>query len=453
MQTHAAIAFDDVSFSYESGRPVLSHLSFTVLPGELVALTGSNGSGKSTIAKLVDAMLAPTEGTVRVFGADAAKPENALAIRSSCGMVFQNPDDQLVSTLVHDEVAFGPRNLGLAAEEVRERVDGALRAVGLSEAHDADVNTLSGGQKQKVAIAGALAMRPKLLVLDEATSMLDPEATTEIATLIRRLHGEGITVLMISHEPEMVRLADRIIQISAEEDAPCGSWHVTPPRTRPDEPPAIECRNVTFSYAEGATPILDDLTLSIPNGGFTLITGPNGGGKSTLLKHMNGLLQATSGEVRILGRTLDSKEARNAARTSVGLAFQHPERQLFESTVYDDIAFGPRNLGCTEDEVEERVRAAMASVGLPFDDTYRRNPFMLSGGQQRKAAIAGILAMRTPILALDEPCAGLDARGRHELLELLCQLNAEGTTIVMVTHDPRDLRLEGCQLISLAPDA
>lgn len=450
MQTCPAIAFQGVSFSYEEGAPVLTDLSFTVEHGEMVALMGGNGSGKSTVAKLVDAMLMPSAGTVRVCGMDTQAKENLFCIRRACGLVFQNPDDQLVSTLVHDEVAFGPRNLGLPEEEVTERVEEALRAVGMQDARDADVNALSGGQQQRIAIAGALAMRPQILILDEATSMLDEASTREIILMLRRLHDAGMTLLLITHDETLACSADRILCLS-EEDVPEARPlpQVHSKDVSGGEVPAVALEKVAFSYADGGPSVLTDFSLTVERGSFVAITGPNGCGKSTLLKLMNGLLQPQTGTVRINGVPLMDKTARNRARFQVGLAFQHPERQLFESTVYDDVAFGPRALGLEPTVVEERVRAALSDVGLPFTEIYRRNPFLLSGGQQRKVALAGILSLRTPIVALDEPCAGLDGQSKHELLELLCRLNEGGATIIMVTHDVRDAEALGCRLISL----
>lgn len=450
-----AIRFDNVSFAYEPDVPVLEGLSFAIAQGEFVTIQGDNGSGKSTLLKLVDAMLTPDEGCVHVLGMDTADPANRYDIRSLCGIVFQNPDDQMVSTLVHDEVAFGPRNLGLCSDEVHTRVDEALRAVGMEHLRDADVNALSGGQKQRVAVAGALAMKPRILLLDEATSMLDAEATTQMMILMHRLREQGMTIVLITHDPALAKTADRVIQLKGEPEEVLGVLPDAEPAcqrlqsTNKDSRVVIELEGVSFSYGEGAAPVLDDVSLSVHEGEFVALTGPNGCGKSTLLKHVNGLLVPTAGTVRICEQALDSKEARNNARRQVGLAFQHPERQLFESTVFDDVAFGPRNLGCDEADTEARVRKALADIGLSFESVYKRSPFTLSGGQQRKVALAGILAMQTPILALDEPCAGLDAQAKRELLELLCRLNSEGTTIIMVTHTPQDANVLGCRMIEM----
>lgn len=445
----AALSFEDVAFSYGAGAPVLDGFSLSIQAGEMVAFVGANGSGKSTAAKLIDALLLPDAGRVRVFGMDTRCPEHLLSIRASCGMVFQNPDDQIVATLVADEVAFGPRNLGLPDEEVRGRVDEALRAVGLHGLRDAEVDALSGGQRQRVAVAGALAMRPQILILDEATSMLDDEAAAEVIACVERLHAAGMTVIAITHEQRVIDQADRIVCFGADGAAPDAPLPRVRDRMSASAPAALELADVSFAYAPGAPPVFDGFSLTIREGELVFITGPNGCGKSTLLKLANGLLAPDEGAVRVFGQPLDGRHARNEARFKVGLAFQHPERQLFERTVYDDVAFGPRSRGLSPAEVEACVRAAIADVGLAFDEVYAQNPFTLSGGQQRRAAIAGVLALQTPILALDEPCAGLDGKAKRSLMELLVRLNEAGRTIIVVSHAPEDAEAMGARLLRL----
>lgn len=453
MDTSPAISFESVTFSYEAGVPVLQDLTFAIQPGEMVALIGGNGSGKSTVAKLADALLLPDAGCVRVFGRDTRNAQDLFAIRSSVGVVFQDPDDQLVATLVQDDVAFGPQNLGLSAAETDERMRGALKAVGMEALASADVNVLSGGQQQRVALAGALAMHPRVLILDEATSMLDETAAAEVLRTVRTLHDAGMTVLVITHDPQLAAQADRIINLrgdAAETEAePLPRLRTVPARSAHPTTAALEWDDVTFAYAPDAPPALSQVSLTIQQGEFVALTGPNGCGKTTLLKLANGLLAPDAGQVRVQGRPLTTKQARSEARFQVGLAFQHPERQLFARTVYDDVAFGPRNQGLAEPQVEERVRAALADVGLAFDAFYRRNPFMLSGGEQRKAALAGILALRTPILALDEPCAGLDVRAERQLMELLLRLSEGGATIVMVTHAAAAAEAVGARIVRM----
>lgn len=209
------ISLRGVGYSYsDTGRPALENVSFEVRQGEWIALVGSNGSGKSTLAKHLNALLVPMQGACFIFGRDSREEENLWKIRSSVSMVFQNPENQIVSTVVEDDVAFGPENLGLPAAEIRRRVDEALAVCGLSEKAGKAVYTLSGGQKQRLAIAGALAMGARCLVLDEPTAMLDPEGRREVVTLLHKLHSRGITIIHVTHRLEEVIDAGRVIVLS-----------------------------------------------------------------------------------------------------------------------------------------------------------------------------------------------------------------------------------------------
>jgi len=209
------IVFDDVSYSYPgaAGRPAVAGVSITVAPGELVAIAGANGSGKSTLARLADALLVPTAGRVTVDGIDTADPDAAWDVRALVGMVFQDPDDQIVGTVVEEDVAFGPSNLGVERTELRARVDAALAAVGLTGAERREPHLLSEGQKQRVAIAGALAMRPSYLVLDEPTAMLDPAGRRSVLDLIDTLVAEGRGVVHISHDAASIARADTVVAL------------------------------------------------------------------------------------------------------------------------------------------------------------------------------------------------------------------------------------------------
>lgn len=439
--------FNDVAFAYEPHNPVFEGLSFHVHPGQWVAITGPNGCGKSSAARLMNALSLPTAGTVTVCGMRTNVAENTYPIRKACGLVFQNPDNQITSTLVHENVAFGPQNLGLPAEEVGKRVQESLAVVGLSDITDQDVNTLSGGQKQLVAIAGALAMHPRILVLDEATSMLDNAAADDVLRVVRALHKTGITVVMITHDDRLAALAERVIALAPMpivNEEPIKA--VSPPA---DAPSIIQLDHVSYSYAQGNAPVLEDLTVSIRQGAFAVITGANGSGKSTLLNLISGLDAAQSGTITVCGHNLSERGARDTLRQHYGYAFQFAEQQLFQRTVYDEVAYTLRHLGANETEVQQRVREAFALVGLPFQAFYARNPFTLSGGEQKKVALAAALAHQPQLLLLDEPCTGLDAPSRALFLRLLCELNAAGTTIVMVSHDERDAQIPNCENIAL----
>ena len=213
--TLPAIEFDAVRFAYNDAAPALDGATLTVGKGEFVCIVGANGSGKSTLARCINALIAPDEGTVHIFGRDTSDPDCTLAIRSDVGMVFQNPDDQLVCTLVEDDVAFGPGNLGIAPGELRQRVDESLALVGLDGMQRRETSKLSGGQKQLVALAGALAMRPRILVLDEATAMLDPAGRKTILAICENLHAQGTTIVMVTHFMEQAARADRVIVLDA----------------------------------------------------------------------------------------------------------------------------------------------------------------------------------------------------------------------------------------------
>lgn len=456
-----AVRFTDVSFQY-GDRTILSGVNLAVRAGEAVALMGSNGSGKSTLLKLACGLLLPETGTIRIFDHTTIE-EGGYPARKQCGFVFQNPDDQLVASIVENEVAFGPENLGLPREEIRERITWALESVGLSGFEQRQTHTLSGGQKQRLALAGALAMRPRVLLLDEPSSMLDPESRYEFMRLVRELANGGMTVIIATHSPREAALADRVIRlehgqivfsgspIDDELDLSSEMVRVTTPATEEIEDtteevdnimPVLQFDNVTYRYDDGEEdPIiaLDDVSFTLQIGEFVAIVGNTGSGKSTLVEHMNGLLHPTSGRVLSRWTDLADKYAANEARFRIGLVFQYPEQQLFASTVYDDIAFGPRNMELDPEEVEHRVRLSLEQVGLDFDELNARSPFQLSGGQQRRVAIAGVLAMQPDVLVMDEPCAGLDPQAHVEMRRLLKSMHAAGQTIVMVSHDKDDV--------------
>lgn len=484
-----AIDIEGASFHY-GARLVLDNITLRVRAGQMVALTGGNGSGKSTLLLLACGLLHPDAGTVRIFDA-ATTDDGGFEARRHCGFVFQNPDDQLVASVVRNEVAFGPENLGLPPDEIAQRVTWALSVVGLGGFEDRQTHSLSGGQKQRLALAGALAMRPRVLLLDEPTSMLDPESRYDFMRLIRQLADGGMTIMMATHSPREAALADRVVRLDGGTIAFAGNPieaelglsedltriaakdptrepedDPTPPRGRHARPapqltpeeilnaqaidpiqghalmPILRFDDVTYIYDNGtdaAIRALENVSLTIQLGEFIGIIGSTGSGKSTLIQHMNGLLHPTYGRVLSNWNDLADRFAANEARFRIGVVFQYPEQQLFAQTVYDDIAFGPRNQGLGVDEVEARVKEAMAQVGLDYDELAPRNPFQLSGGQQRRAAIAGVLAMHPEVLVLDEPCAGLDPAAHAAMRDLLRQLHEGGQTIIMVSHDLEDV--------------
>ena len=529
-----------VSFSYDGAAPALDGIDLDIEDGEFFCILGGNGSGKSTFAKHLNALLQPDAGSVRINGMDASDPELVYDIRSTAGMVFQNPDDQLVATLVEDDVAFGPENLGVESTQIAQRVREVLKAVGLAGFERHETHALSGGQKQRVALAGVLAMEPRVLILDEASSMLDPRGRKGLMKACHALHDRGMTIVMITHFMEEAAEADRvavfragrvamlgtpdevltradelaqlnldmpascclgralrakgvpvcaqvreadmvaeILRVYAEQDGvdaaarplPLRSDTVAAESSATDEPDAsdsvIELSHVSYSYslsarerrrrhkrsaAEG-TPskqalwgndpsspwALRDVSLTVHRGEFLGLAGHTGSGKSTLVQHLNGLIRPQEGSVYALGLDLSNKKEAAAVKAKVGVVFQYPERQLFAETVAQDVAFGPHNLGLSQDEVDRRVESSLARVGLDLAAVGDKSPFELSGGQQRRVAFAGVLAMEPEVLVLDEPMAGLDPAARRDFLGLIGRLHREGLTVVMVSHSMDDL--------------
>lgn len=488
----ALVQFHNVTFSYDEVN-VLEDVSFSIEDGECVALIGPNGAGKSTVAELICALLIPDSGTVTAFGIDTSTIDNnskMLELRSQLGYAQQNPDEQFVEPMVLDEVAFGPSNLSLPKEEVFARVESALAqtdAIGLLKRN---VNSLSGGEKQRIAIADALAMNPSLLILDEPTSMLDPSGRKDVISVIEQAKSDGRSILLLTHSIEEAALANRVLRIEhgkilessiremVEEhekqraglqqsiadrevdDRLAGRITETTPR-----PPIIQVEGVSYAYdstrsrimemfagneddrssskgiGSSVAPLaLESISLEVMPGETLAIKGPNGCGKSTLLQLMNGLLKPTDGKVLVQGVDTSTKTGANSARRTVGLCGQFPERTFFAQTAREEITFGPKNLGHTASQIKARVDEASQAVGID-KRILDASPFELSGGEQRKVAIASVLALEPTVLLLDEPCSGLDIESHTRILETLIGLKAQGTTIVFVSHDDHDIEL------------
>lgn len=507
------------TYTPERAAPVqaLRGVSLTVQTGEYVVILGHNGSGKSTLAKHFNALLLPTQGNVWVKGWNTKERAHTLNIRATVGMVFQQPDNQFVATIVEEDVAFGPENLGVPHAELVRRVDWSLDRVEMSQYRHRAPHLLSGGQKQRVCIAGVLAMRPEVLVLDEATAMLDPLGRREVLDVVKRLNrGEGVTVVAITHNMEEAVEADRVIVMEAgrlalegtprevfrqmnrlrelQMDVPQvtqlaarlgldevpltveefvntlrGRWgERAPGGTASRESPivargengsepetVIRAESLTHFYMRG-TPLevkaIEGVNVEVRKGEVLGIIGHTGSGKSTVIQHFNALMRPHGGSVIVFGQDLsDPTLDVLAVRRRVGLLFQSPEAQLFEQYVGDDVAYGPRNLKLSKEEVRERVRRALDSVGLPFEEFKDRITFGLSGGQMRRVALAGVLALEPDVLVLDEPTAGLDPRGREQLWQLILALRAErGLTLVVVSHNMEELARVCDRLVVMA---
>lgn len=527
------IEVENVSFDYisrdedgnETGRnKVLKDISLSVPEGQFLAVLGHNGCGKSTLAKLMNAILIPTEGSITVSGMDTADEDRIFDIRQTVGMVFQNPDNQLVATIVEEDVAFAPENMGVPQPEIRQRVDDALKQVDMYEYREHAPHQLSGGQKQRVAIAGVIAMQPRCIVMDEPTAMLDPKGRREVMNTIRMLNREkGITVVLITHYMDEAAQADRVVvmdkgniimddvpkkifsqvkrlrsvgldvpqvtelceklrengvdistEMIGEQECAEELFRLTRGRSAEipaapaetaenDRPTVLRAEKLTYKYSIG-TPFektaVDSVDISIGKGEFVGIIGHTGSGKSTLIQHFNGLIKPTSGRVLVAAQVKRGKKEPNKPQTDngvpecvdiwskdvnirdirfkVGLVFQYSEHQLFEETVAKDIAYGPKNMGLSADEIEKRVKQAAESMDITH--LLDRSPFELSGGQQRRAALAGVLAMDPEVLILDEPAAGLDPKGRDKILEQIRRYHEQyGKTILLVSHSMEDI--------------
>lgn len=435
------------------GTRALDGISLDIEKGEFVAVVGMNGSGKSTLAKCLNGLILPTQGEVLVDGLSTSDEKSLWEIRKRVGMVFQNPDNQIVSSIVEDDVAFGPENLGINPEEIRARVKMALERVDMYDCKDKGAHMLSGGQKQRIAIAGAIAMKPSCIVFDEPTAMLDPRGRKQVLEIIHELNAEGITVILITHFMKEAEQADRIIALENGKIVPVPDWgRGSNPvfRTKGDRSSSSQAQRILttkdlrYVYnpgMPGETVALDGIDLTIRKGEICGIIGHTGSGKSTLLQHFNGLIKPTEGDIYVDGQWItDGSVKLTDIRRKVGLVFQYPEYQLFEETVWKDVAFGPKNLGITGDELEKAVRESIEIVGLDYAKIKDKSPFELSGGMKRRVAIAGVIAMKPSILILDEPTAGLDPIAHVEILNMINRIHENmGITIIFVSHNMTDI--------------
>ncbi|MCW5951903.1 MAG: ATP-binding cassette domain-containing protein [Propionibacteriaceae bacterium] len=469
------IVVDDARFRYQPGGPdVLAGVDLTIADGEHVALLGRNGSGKSSLARLLNGLHRPTGGSVLVDGLDVADPARLPAVRRSVQMVFQTPENQQVGTTVFDDIAFGLANIAVPTAQMPARAAAALAEVGLPVGLERQVVTLSGGELQRLALAAVLALRPRHLVLDEVTAMLDPAGRGQVLAAIRRIRAEsGLAVIQITHHLDEIEDADRAIVIDrgrvlAEGSVPeiladsallaaCGlqapyRWRAPGPRRRPeattvDPDPVLELSQVRHDYA--ASPrrrfgfrrpaaastalVLDGVDLTLRAGELVAIAGRSGAGKSTLLTILKGLLRPTSGSVTVRGAD-PWAQRRPELFDPIGYVFQHPERQLFAATVRADVGFGLRNRGLPAELLAAKVDASLQSVGLDPEEFGEHSPFGLSGGQQRRAAFAGVFVTEPGILILDEPTAGLDHPSRERLFGILAEARARGLCVLWVSH-------------------
>lgn len=508
----------DVDGNVIATEEILKGVDLTIKKGEFIALLGRNGSGKTTFSKQLNAILRPSEGTVTVDEMGTRDAEKLYDIRQHVGMVFQNPDNQMVAANVEEEVAFGPENLGMESDTIVARVKQALEQVRMWKRRKTAPNHLSGGQKQRIAIAGILAMHPDYIVLDEPTAMLDPKGRKEVMEALQRLNQEQeMTVILITHDMEEAALASRVILLAdgqvrfdgtpedffgedallaemgmeaplsyrvrklidsdvfekkigdarveeatidkrekvAEYDKTGREWEASSElvdkkknkkaeaETDEKNQDLLSLQHVSYIYSPGTAyekVALDDVNLSLGKGEIVGLAGHTGSGKSTMIQLLNGLLKPTGGTVTFEGKDIHAKGySGNYLRSKVGMVFQYPEHQMICDTVWEDVAFGPGKQGLTGEACETRVEEALRFVDLP-EKYYQASPLQLSGGQKRRVAIAGVLAMQPEYIILDEPAAGLDAAGKREIFDRIRRMSREqGIGVLLVSHSMEDL--------------
>jgi len=480
MTQTSPLVIQNLSFRYHTRpEPALKDVSLELKPGEVLLVAGVSGCGKTTLIRCINGLIPRSyrgelSGSVLLNG-EEVRNYSLAKLAQTVGTLLQDPEKQILGAHVKSEIAFGPENLGLSPDEIRARVDEAVNHLGLSDLRSRETFLLSGGEKQKVALAGVLAMKPSLLLLDEPLASLDPASAREALAIFRRLADEGKTILLVEHRVEDALAArpDRVLYLDDGQMQYLGSpdgladvvdWRQvklpTPQvirRVKADRDravslaPALESRpavssgqpliafeNVSFGYGDGPE-VLHNVNLKIYAGERVALLGPNGAGKSTLVKHAIGLVKPRTGRVFVEGRDTRELSVAQVART-VGYCFQSPTQMLFAPTVKEELAFGPRNLGYKEVEIDQFISQAVKTVNLSGLETYP--PLALSFGQQKRVTIACVLAMRSKVLALDEPTAGQDFGNYMAFMDSIVGMQSSGeaaseafSTVVFITHD------------------
>ena len=476
---------------------MITHLNLKIKQGEFVALMGENGAGKSTLCQMTNGIIPNSvggrlAGKVLVHGLDT-RETGISVLATKVGIVLEDPETQLFTTSVKSEVAFGPENLSLPPAEIEERVRWALDVVRLTGYEERLPGSLSGGQKQRLAIAANIAMRPDILVLDEATSQLDPVGVEEVLSVVHELNKKyGITILMATDASEMIaRLMDRVVVLDQGQLVADGTPHQifsdtslfkklmirspqvsqlaaklneaghplsTFPTTVPEasktlqvllkgthaaqqeavkvdgkvsETPAIQVQHLNYIYQPLNVHAVKDVSFEIKQGEFVALIGQNGSGKTTVLKNLLGLLRPTDGKVIVAGQDTQVTAVAQMAR-HVGFVLQNPDQQLFAETVEDEVSYGPKNLKLGKELVEQRVTEALNLVGM--EGKRKEFPPALAKGDRAKVVIASALALDPSIIVLDEPTTGQDYRGCHQIMQIAQSLHQQGRTVVFVTH-------------------
>jgi energy-coupling factor transport system ATP-binding protein len=463
----AALSVKGLTFHYHTRSELaLDTINLQLYPGQVLLLAGASGSGKTTLMRCINGLIPRTyhgevNGEILVFG----EPVSTLSmaqLSQTVGTLLQDPERQIVATFVLNEVAFGLENLGLPRAEILHRVDETLAYLNISQLRNRETFQLSGGEKQKVALAAVLAMRPRILLLDEPLASLDPASAHEALQLIRQLADDGIAVMVVEHRvedvlaihPERVAYmndgkiiydgdagglvdivdykriklpATAIIQRARQAPQP----DLRPALPAPSQTPLIQFDQVSFRYGYNAPNVLHNISFTIHPGDVIAVLGHNGAGKTTLVKHALGLLKPTQGRVLLEERDTRKITVAQAAHT-VGYVFQSPSQMLFAPSVEEELAFGPRNLDHPPADIQRDVSWAIETVHLTPE--LKMPPLALSFGQQKRVSIAAVLAMRSRILMMDEPTAGQDYWNYNAFMDSILQMPGFDA-ILFITHD------------------
>lgn len=468
--TPIPLVVENLSFRYRDRQGAAIHdINFEARAGEILLIAGASGCGKTTLIRSINGLIPRSykgemSGRVLVFGEETTSWKLSQ-ISQKIGTVLQDPERQILGTKVLNEVAFGLENLTVPREEILHRVDEALAFLKISHLRERETFTLSGGEKQKVALAGVLAMRPSILLLDEPLASLDPASAQDTLDTVRFLADQGMTVLMVEHrvedvlriKPERVMFmsegevrylgdlaglsqvvnyrevklpAEDIVERAKRDPAPEEISILPGAAGKGENEALVKFENVAFGY-DADIEVLHGINLEIKRGDVIAVLGPNGAGKTTFVKHAIGLLKPKAGRVLVNGR--DTKESSVAQIAStLGYVFQSPSHMLFAPTVSEELAFGPRNLKHSKEQIESEVKEALRIVNL--SDKEQDPPLALSFGQQKRVSIAAILAMQSRILVMDEPTAGQDYQNYMNFMNSILQMPAF-EAILFITHD------------------
>ncbi len=480
----SAIRYDSVRFRYQEGvSEILRDLSLQIEPGEFTVIAGPSGEGKSTFCRTLNNIIplffrGEFSGKRWVAG-EWLEKQTTSSMARKIGMVFQDFEQQLFSTSTLLELSFGLENFGVSPLEMEQRIEELLERFHLRHLSRREPFSLSGGEKQKLAIASVLAYKPQILVLDEPTTDLDPESKHFVMQTLPDLKDWVETVVIVDHETDRFQDADRLFlfrkgaiqasgppseiltnstlleanslapldlvtlqarlnekpslatpaQLSARWDGYQLQLHDCPSRTT--SAAVMEVTNLSYRYENRDVEALQDVSFEIRKGEFLGIIGQNGSGKSTLLRHLNGLQYPQKGSIRIVGKEIREWNRKDLSKTTA-LVFQNPDHQIFNTTVREEVEFGPQQLGFSEEQRKKNVERALQTMDLEAQQ--QRDPFQLSKGERQRVAVACMLSVSPEILMLDEPTTGLDYRQQSYLMELLRELNKEGATIIIVTH-------------------